>query len=166
MPTTTDNVIAERVDVKVMPDGTYVRATSRLYQIQGNKRPHFSVTGEQWQTLRHYNRRTERETGLLGMGAMHETILEAFPYLEPVVAVHLADDYGTPMHAVANGWYFYSDAYQGTLEQAARALHIDPAELPEGLDRDGFEAFAESLRPRWKQQAERALAVIERGPDA
>jgi hypothetical protein len=65
------------------------------------------------------------------------------------------------MHAEANGWYFYSDAYAGTLESAARALRIDPSELPEGMDREQFHAFVEALRPRWKHEADKARAYLE-----
>ncbi len=107
-------------------------------------------------------------------GAMHTEILKFAPELAPVVAVHLADPDGTPMGAIANGWYFYSgkaSAYErdswsnpeglSDRERAARALHIPVDDLPEGLDREGFTSFAESLRERWAAQAAEAKAVIE-----
>jgi hypothetical protein len=86
------------------------------------------------------------------------------------------------MHAVANGWYFYSgDARRWEesrpnetwhnresltdVERAARALHIPVADLPEGLDREGFAAFADSLRGRWAAMAADARALLESLPD-
>lgn len=123
-------------------------------------------------------------TGVLpgyGFGMLHEEILECAPELAPVIAVHLADPDGVPIHAVANGWYFYSgkarqyeedqvesgnawyaENYERSdHERAAAALHIPVEDLPTGLDREGFETFAQGLRPRWKEQARVALEIIE-----
>ena len=93
------------------------------------------------------------------------------------MAVHLADLDGMPMHAKANGWYFYSGesrqyedktygpAYTVRLgtdhERAARALHVPPADLPIGLDKEGFDAFANSLNERWQAQAKAARDAFD-----
>lgn len=86
------------------------------------------------------------------------------------------------MHAAANGWYFYSGAaaayerrqiergqdygYSQLLEtsnhdRAARALHIEPNELPTDLvTREQFEAFVDSLTDHYAHQATIARTVL------
>lgn len=112
---------------------------------------------------------------LIECGAMTDAIAKAFPDLRPVADLHLADEDGAPMHAVANGWYWYSD-YDGRgtrlyphqeplfsmvpRERAAHYLRIDSDEMPAGLDKEQFAEFVETLRPRWKEDAERALELL------
>lgn len=62
-----------------------------------SQRPYFSVTGTD---------RDLRYRDSMSSGAIHETILQVFPELAPIVALHLSDDNGVPMHAEANGWYW------------------------------------------------------------
>lgn len=171
---TDPRLLASRQDSKKVADGFLV-ADSKLHLLGGNARPHFSVTGELWKTEGAYRR--GNESGLLTCGAIHDEILAGFPELAPVVAVHLADDDGVPMHAVANGWYFYSgaaEAYERAYPKwhdpekilppkvrAASALRVEPDEIPDGLHKDEFEAFAEALRPRWLADAAKALAVLK-----
>lgn len=81
-------------------------------------------------------------------------------------------DGGAPLHAEANGWYWYSD-YDGKgiayvpaewrelapRQRAARYLRATDEELtaaeeaagvqPHGMSREQFRAFVDSLRPRW-----------------
>jgi hypothetical protein len=136
----------------------YLVVTAQLHQLAGNDRPHFSVTAELWDSEGWY--RNGQNGRLRACGQLVDEVSATFPELRPVLDVHLANDDGEPMHAEANGWYFYSDAYQSTLESAAHALHIEPCEFPEGMNREEFHAFVESLRPRWKAQAEAALDII------
>lgn len=42
----------------------------------------------------------------IGGGCCHEHILKLWPDLAPLVALHLADQDGTPMHAIANAFYW------------------------------------------------------------
>jgi hypothetical protein len=111
-------------------------------------------------------------------GADHETILRAFPELAPFVALHLSDPDGTPMHALANAWYFYSGGHEeyerknygqeyidrhGTgLERACRTLRVDS--IPEGLNEDEFRAFVDAQRERWAREAAEARALLESLP--
>lgn len=157
---------------RVLPDNDLLVVTAELTT-------HFSVTGSAWYgrgkltgTQRHRRHYDPDASGML-----HTEILAAIPALAPVIAVHLADPLGMPMHAFANGWYFYSgqcSAWERAHpvhpsnreeltdhQRGARALHIAEAELPEGMDREQFMAFAETLRPRWLEMALAALAVIE-----
>jgi hypothetical protein len=164
---------------RTLPNGDYMVVTAGLHKLDGNERPYFSVTASVWEKRGNRSGKSRANTARsadLG-GTMHEEILKAFPKLKPVVLVHLADDNGTPMHTVTNGWYFYSGGHidyetknygpeyitrQGTPhERAARALNIPAEDLPTGLDKTDFEAFAKSLRDRWSQQARTAIELLE-----
>ena len=64
----------------------------------GAQRPYFSITYDD-----------SEGSG----GAGHEQILKYFPDLADIVAMHLSDEDGTPMHAVENGWYWLKQANAG-----------------------------------------------------
>ena len=146
----------------------------RVLRITAELDNHFSVTAELWDTERRFRAHREPDAG----GCMHAEVLEFAPELAPLVLVHLATPDGVPMHAVANGWYFYSGAarrYEESRsigyanpegltdrERGARALQIPASDLPEGIaTRDDFAAFAETLRPRWLRRAAAARALLE-----
>lgn len=145
--------------------------------------PGFSVTGSLWEHRGSVHGATRKALDLEpdAFGMLHETILEVAPELKPVIDLHLADPAGVPMHALANGWYFYSGkaaayereqiaagrdyGYSRLLEKsdharAAEALRVDPNELPRDLDEEGFTTFVESLKDRYLADAARARAVI------
>ena len=90
----------------------YRRATIKvgagLNRLEGNRRPHFSVTGEIWE--RGYK-------DCIQSGCIHREILQSWPQLAPVIALHLSDDRGTPVHAAANGWYHLAGYYGGADER-------------------------------------------------
>lgn len=162
----------------------FLRITLELREEHPALSDGFSVTAELYEGRTRQTGRKRYEKGLEpdSLGAMHETILEWVPELAPVVALHLADPSGVPMHAVANGWYYYSGSAReyeqrqvlagkswyakeyatSDHDRAAQALHISPAELPTGLTKDEFESFAESLRQRWEESARAARELIER----
>lgn len=166
-----------------LPDGTYVEIEAEERDASGTLSPGFAITLSGWSPYPNASGRARKRAGrdIDFGGADHETILKVAPELAPLVTAHLADQDGTPMHAEANGWYFYSGkaaeyervkvaagqdyGYSRNLEmsdhdRAARALSIDPAELPGGLDKEGFSAFCASLRDRWAGQAEAARAAL------
>lgn len=133
----------------------------------------FAITADLYEPHGTWSGRAQFENGreMDAGGCMHDEILKFAPELAPLVAVHLADPDGVPMHAVANGWYFYSgEASAGAYDynhekltdhqRGARALNIPPEDLPEGMDREQFEAFAESLRPLWLEQARVARELL------
>jgi hypothetical protein len=130
----------------------------------------FSVTGElyephgTWSGAAQFRNGRESDMG----GCIHEEVLEAFVGLKPIVDLHLSDLDGAPMHAEANGWYFYSD-YDGKganvpdpYDVACRHLRVDA--IPSGLTREEFGAFVDEQRPRWKTEADHARALIESIP--
>jgi hypothetical protein len=85
-----------------------IRVTAGLHKLEGNARPYFSVTGEIF---------IPGKRDAKSCGCIHEEILRHWPELAPVVALHLSDDSGTPMHAEANGWYWLAGFYGGAGEQ-------------------------------------------------
>lgn len=121
----------------------------------GNQAPYFSVTGELWDSEGWY--RNGQDGRMRACGCLHDEILAAFPKLAPVVALHLSDENGVPMHALANSRYF---AEQGEIDNAARTLRVDPSEVPQGVSEDDFAAFVVAQRPRWKREADEARALI------
>jgi hypothetical protein len=138
----------------------------------------FAITADLYEPHGTWDGRAQYRNGREAdaIGTMHDEIRVFAPELQPFIDVHLADLDGVPMHAVANGWYFYSgdarrweesrgDTWSGggltDRERAARALKIPVKDIPEGLDRSGFEALAESLRPYWAAQAQTARELFD-----
>ncbi len=79
-------------------------ATLKIQRI-GNQPGRFSLTGE----IRDSRRR--RDGGVVACGCLHDEILKAWPDLVDAAALHLSDaETGEPMHAAANGWYWYAGA--------------------------------------------------------
>ena len=108
-----ETVIAQRTETKKLPDRHEINASARLVKYDGNQSPHFSVTGE----ILNLRRRGDNqfESG----GCIHDDIVKHFPYLAPVIAVHLADDHGRPMHAVENALYWAGLSSRGQDEWRA-----------------------------------------------
>lgn len=166
----------KRTFVRDMPDRSRIVANAELRDDSGSLSPGFAITcaiyephGTWSGAARHRNGR-DSDAG----GADHAAILRAFPELKPLVDVHLCAPDGTPMHALANGWYFYSggaSSYRGDYnpggltdhERAACALHIPASDLPEDLDETAFGEFVASLAPRWAEAAATARAILEAG---
>ena len=137
------------------PDG-YLVAKATAYAL-GEQVPHFSLTGELWKSERHYRNDWE-QSGFISGGAMGEEIAARWPEFAIIERLHLADAItGEPMHALANGWYFYS---QGDHDAAARALRVPSEELPTELDEVAFREFAISQRARWAEEAEQGRAFL------
>lgn len=152
-----------------------VTVEAGLHYLEGNTRPHFSVTCSIDEQAR--NGRWAEAGG----GAAHDDILKLFPKLAPVVALHLADDDGTPMHAIANAVYWlgrtdYPDARN--METFARHLRLSETEaadadnfVAESLGKGWYHGDARSalrawldtfeVPARWKREADAAVAVLD-----
>lgn len=188
MQFTKDTIIAKltrsrqmRLDPSSTSRPDFIRATAQLHHLEGNERPYFSVTADIWHGsykpngwtgFRRFQQGLEADSG----GCCHEDILRAWPDLQPLVDLHLADDNGVPMHAVANGWYFYSgkwhehDRYDQAKGRSARTmaaqhLRVDEAEMPFGLDKDQFTEYVESLHDMWLEQAKAGRAMLLPAPE-
>lgn len=166
-----------------LPDRGYVEIVAEERDDSGTLSPGFSITADVWEAHGTWSGRAQKRNGReqdMG-GCLHDLILKIAPELAPLVSAHLAGQDGTPMHAEANGWYFYSGesssyeraqiaagrdyGYSRLLEvsdhdRAARELNIPPSELPTELDREGFAAFVRSLAATWASQADAARAAL------
>lgn len=149
--------------------------TAGLHQLGANLRPYFSVTCEV------INKRKSGDRAIEEGGAAHELIAEHFPELAPVIALHLSDDEGVPMHAVENARYWAGRTQFKTadvrkapdrglervdlpwLPYLASHLRIpeDAAAALARLDDDAaFVADIEAQRPRWQAEAAEAVALL------
>lgn len=101
----TETIIAAATSPRVplpvpAPERRSFQAFVRLYLLGGNERPHWSVQGEE------RNLRRQGDYQVECCGCMHDEVLRYFPDLAPLVALHLSDDLGRPMHAAANMAYW------------------------------------------------------------
>lgn len=184
MNTETTTVTASRA----FPASSFAQqwgAKSGLFTVTATTdRGHFSVTAE----LRTTDRRFRDPT--LCCGCMHEDAVRFWPAVAPIIALHLSDsETGEPMHAEANGLYWLAGAVPGNLGQQyhggsgsdertpaqcldvlARHLRITGEEAQRLAVEVGpvhdvqawFAAYVETLRPRWKREAEEGVALIRR----
>lgn len=145
----------------------------------GAQPPYFSVTGDTGDTS----------------GAIHEIILDAAPQLADLIALHLSDVNGVPMHPYANAHYWligatpamhHTQRYHGAnnsdtvrtpeqcLTMLAKHLRIELIDAQHlmvaanllfettaaPLDvANLLHTYVEAQRPRWKQQAQAAIAA-------
>jgi len=118
-----------------------------------------------------------------GGGACHDIILKLWPELAPVVALHLSDDRGVPMHFEANGLYHlgfspYTPPKHGLLF-AARHFRISVTDAErvkaaiacaprldggtyDGYDPKAYANWCNSCLPRYQQEADAAIALLDR----
>ena len=92
---------------KDLPKQQRIYAYGGLHYLKGNKTPYFALTGE----LLDLTIRRSRDEQIITCGCMHEELLKHFPDLADLVAMHLSDMDGTPMHAEANGWYWLEASF-------------------------------------------------------
>lgn len=135
------------------------------YGIRGDR---VSVMGEVY-----YNR--DDQTSLANLdpdkcGQVCEDIERAFPWLKPLMELHLADAYtGAPMYALDNGWFWlHEDEADGphitstSRRRAARYLRTTP-DMLEGVrtKNDLSILISTTLAPAWKKQIDAALALYD-----
>lgn len=185
-----ETIIAQRTFTKKLPHNhpeaqtrsphTLV-ADAKLVHLEGNERPYFSLTGEV---------RNERKADpVVACGQLHDVLLKEWPALVVVERLHLADDDGIPMHAVANGAYwlgftsYKSAKYAGpngtdvtmpyfphfcstwrVTEDEARAAHdwcLGEGKATYGTEKDALNVLYIAMLPRWKAEADVALAFLK-----
>lgn len=150
--------------------------TLALTKHAANKHAYFSATAEE---------RNPRTGRVDACGAMHDAILSSFPEFADFVALHLADQNGEPMYAEANGYYWLAGALGGlgekyhgsngdpskslmecmtifanyvriTVEQADALINTFKG--GQAAIRGQYAAWVEQQRPRWKAEADAAIA--------
>lgn len=134
----------------------------------GIRNDRVSVMGEVY-----YNR--DDQTSLTNLdpdkcGQVCDEIKQAFPWLGPLMELHLADAYtGAPMYALDNGWFWlHEDEADGPLittvsrRRAARYLRTTP-DMLEGVrtKNDLSVLINTTLAPAWKKQMDAALALYD-----
>jgi hypothetical protein len=146
---------------------TRIAVTAGLHKLDGNDRPYFSVTCRIDEQAR--NNRWQEAGG----GADHAEILRNFPRLAPIVAMHLSDDNGQPVHAVANAIFFagFSPRMEDAQNPGALARHLrittEEADelISECIDaddpREALTAYVESQYDRWAHEARAAIALLD-----
>lgn len=101
-------------------------------------------------------------------GQVCDDIERAFPWLKPLMELHLADAYtGAPMYALDNGWFWlHEDEAEGPLittvsrRRAARYLRTTPDMLEDVHTKNDLEVLINTtLAPAWKKQIDAALAL-------
>lgn len=147
------------------------KAFGGLHFIQGNPAPYFSL---QLEGRKLPSRRVE-----IG-GAAHAEILEAAPHLADLAALHLSDVDGVPMHAAANGFYWYAGAIGGAGERYhggngssakspdecaaifAKYVRISAEEaaalIARRMNKAQMAEWVETQRGRWKAEAQACIA--------
>ena len=103
-------------------------------------------------------------------GQVCDDIKRAFPWLKPLMDLHLADAYtGAPMYALDNGWFWlHEDEADGphitstSRRRAARYLRTTPDMLEGVRTKNDLEALINTtLAPAWKKQMDAALALYD-----
>lgn len=136
-------------------DRHFIIANIGLHYIKGNHDAYWCATGElyephgTWSGRACFNNNREPDV----CGAIHDDILEAWPHLAPVVALHMADSQGFPMYAVENGRYHL----ERRRDYAASLYRCTEDELPDVAD---VETYCEANRERWREEAQEAWRIL------
>lgn len=126
-----------------------IYANAILQHLKGNKAPYFSITGEIWKCNK-YGLKYGQDC--VACGCLHDEIEEHFPGLfSDVIALHLSDMDGTPMHAVENGWYWYQQDKDEGLDYIRCPKELRNYDI---TDKQGFADLVDQLRPMYRQQAD------------
>lgn len=111
-------------------------------------------------------------------GMVHDHILQAFPWLRPLIDLHLADARtGAPMYALDNGWYWLreddpNDRYNAIItdksrRRAAQYLRTTPCMLKDIKTKEDLAHLIETtLAPAWEKQVDSTLALYGLSPYA
>jgi len=143
----------------------------------GKQLPYFSITAEVWEGFT-----------MTGFGCMHDEILAAHPEYADLVALHLSDINGVPMHAIENGWYWLVSSVPGAMGEkwfSESELSLDHfcnhcrISTGDGLTiamlvnnvytftksreaaKATWVAICESMKPRWKKEADAAIVKYQ-----
>lgn len=104
-------------------------------------------------------------------GMVHDRILQAFPWLRPLIDLHLADARtGAPMYALDNGWYWLreddpNDRYNAIItdksrRRAAQYLRTTPCMLAGIETKEDLARLIETtLAPAWEKQVDSTFAL-------
>lgn len=156
---TTETVI--RTVSRDLAGRVFIVADIGLRKLDGNPQSYWTATAQvyephgTWSGRARFNNDREPDSG----GACHELILRAWPKLAPIVAMHLSDADGVPMHAYANGVYHLRESDR---DAAARLWRCSVDELPElGATVAEVETFVEAQHDRWRSESAEAWTILQ-----
>lgn len=161
-------------------DAKYITITTGLHKI-GDQKPYFSTTA----TIHKYDNENN-DRGFRSGGCLHDEILKYRPDLAPLIALHLSDEDGVPMHGEANGWYWLAGALGGRgeiyhggngtdakspdecLRIFAKHCRITvPAATDVGnvvgmfyASRAMWGHICDAMKPRWSREAEAGIEML------
>lgn len=102
---------------------------------KGNRAPYFSITGDI--DVKTVNGGWKEESG----GCIHGEIRKHFPEkFDDLIALHLSDIDGLPMHAVENGWYWLAGAVPGNFGER---FHGGNSKMQHWKDNGEFDGYRE-----------------------
>ena len=90
-------------------------------------------------------------------GAGEEYIRKHFGnQFDDVLALHLSDTDGIPLHALENGFYYLQNPNEYPIEVSAKHFRISNEEAEElrPLSKDQLSQWIEHRKPIWKQEAD------------
>jgi hypothetical protein len=142
---------------RLLPDRSFIVATVGLSKLDGNAQAYWTATVEIYEPRGTHSGEARWRAGRDSDagGADHDAIRRAWPVLESIVAMHLSDADGVPMHALANGRYHLAN---GNPEAAARLWRCPVSDLPSAAD---VEAFVEAQRERWARESAHAWDLLQ-----
>lgn len=158
-----------------------IQVEAGLRYLNGNSSPYFSVCGTIYRP---------EARGIDAGGQLHDEILKYWPELAPVMALHLSDESGVPMHAVQNAWYWLAGYYGGaggrfhgsndgrftpemcltifadyvrlSIEDARAVAVAASAGAPYDEAKRYIMLWVEAQKERWAKEAREAIELLDR----
>ncbi len=93
-------------------------AKGGLHFIKGNHDAYFSLTGDVYRGFVDRDQQFVKTAEDMG-GCIHDELLKHWPELAPLVALHLSDSKGVPMHCLDNGFYYVAHLIPGCGDRSA-----------------------------------------------
>jgi hypothetical protein len=125
-----------------------ITVNAELVKRGSNDYPYFSLTGEISRNDRRYS------DPIIACGCIHDEILQHFPQLAPLAAVHLSAADGQPMYAEANARY-----WAGLTKYEPKANN--PSKHPTETDEKGI--FNPSILAEHLQTDEKKAREVRQG---
>lgn len=120
-------------------------------KLAGNPYGYFSVTGE-------FYAPGDRKNKPSICGCVHEYIQEVTHEFDDLIALHLSDEHGVPLHAYANGRYYLDHPEEFSDEVVAKHFRIGLGGVGElrFLHTWQLKDWVEAQKPRWAEEARKA----------
>jgi len=128
--------------------GYKLEISGGLHYIRGNSAPYFSITAD-----------LKRPRGGWDSGGCQHDLISHYTggHFDDLIALHLSDIDGVPMHAVENGWYWlgktkWQDRNDKVLAEHLR-IPLETAKLLAFANKEKFAEYVDAQRSRWVAEA-------------